>query len=84
MAGLGDVDRGLAGEQDRWLRICRAWILRPQGVTGITGLSFNAAGQLLVASSSGVVYVANLSTQAQFALGPRESQPNAIRYKTAP
>ena len=33
--------------------------LSPQGVTGIGGLAFNAAGQLLVASTDGVIYVAS-------------------------
>ena len=42
--------------------------LTSQGVAGIAGLAFNAAGQLLVASTDGVVFVVNLTTQAQFAL----------------
>jgi hypothetical protein len=46
--------------------------LTSQGVAGIAGLSFNTAGQLLVASTDGVVFVANLTTQAQLAL-PTES-----------
>ena len=47
--------------------------LKSQGVTGIAGLSFNAAGQLLAASTTGVVYVANVGTQAQFALAPERA-----------
>jgi hypothetical protein len=42
--------------------------LASQGVAGIGGLAFNAAGQLLVASTDGVVFVVNLNTQAQLAL----------------
>ena len=38
--------------------------LTSQGVAGIAGLAFNAAGQLLVASTDGVVFVVNLTTQA--------------------
>jgi hypothetical protein len=47
--------------------------LTSQGVAGIGGLSFNVAGQLLVASTDGVVFVVNLNTQAQLALPSAQS-----------
>jgi hypothetical protein len=45
-------------------------------VSGISGLAFNTAGQLLVASTTGVVFVANVDTQMQLAL-PSPHTPTA-------
>ncbi|MGA7501504.1 MAG: hypothetical protein WBX00_32635, partial [Isosphaeraceae bacterium] len=57
--------------------------LTSQGVAGIGGLSFNVAGQLLVASTDGVVFVVNLSTQAQLVLSSAWSASVAASSQAA-